>query len=220
MRARHNFRRDIITAIVYLIGATGGTSYAILLNQRPNGVIWFPWIITGWFLIGGAATWFGVILSTHAVVWTRTMTTPPRRMPSRAEVNRPPVRPFTPEQNAAITERMAEDYADGVRAAAERAPEPDLETTADRVREALAPEPRPETQTATWDGIDPVTGRLFVDGKPVMPAAVQRVIVPRNPSPGIVDALVRAHGGTSRGHTFTVGTAGPNPAVTITEADV
>lgn len=240
MRRRATYRRTVTAAITYLIAATAFTSIMIHLNQGPDGVVYFPWIITGWVLIAGAAAWFGVVLSALGVVQARAMTTPRlQRIPSRAEVGRPPVRPrdlrrdldtvlipqeLSPDEITA----MGAQFAAGVRAATGHAPEsepdpaPDLQAMTDRVREGFAartgesPEAMEAFDTATQGmpagyipshGIDPVTGRLYVDGKPVMPAAVQRVLIPQNPSPGLAEAVARAHGAV-------------NPAVTVTEADV
>lgn len=248
MRRRTTYRRTVTAAIINLIGATAFTSLMIDLNQRPNGVVWFPWIITGWVLTAGSAAWFGVVLSALAIVQTRVMTTPRTR---HTDTGRPPVRPrelkrelrttlipqeASPEEIAA----MGAEFTAGVRAATGRTPEPepepDLEAVAGRVRDGFAtrtggtPEAMAAFDTAVQGkpagytpshGIDPITGRLYVDGKPVMPSAVQRVLIPQNPSPGLTEALVRAHGGTTRERTFSVGdTVDVNPAVTVTEADV
>lgn len=58
-------RRATLTCVWALILATAGTSFAISQNSGPDGLTWFPWIITGWVLMG---VW-GIAAVGCGVVW-------------------------------------------------------------------------------------------------------------------------------------------------------
>jgi hypothetical protein len=202
MRGYMDLRRTIIWALIQFIASIAAVSFMILRNQGPDSLVWFPWIVGGWFIAGGTACWLAIVTLTHAWIWNHRVIQMNRRRTvnqaygrsARPDPNRPPVRPMTPTPPAEpipSRETLERDFAVGV---------------AEAVRDVhgegnFIPVITGHDNTGTFLPPDPAYAtRLEYTGTTGAPP-------PRNPSPGLAEAIARAQ-------------TADNPALTVTQADV